>query len=277
MASKLAVDRADMPGESMAEMNCIGSQDQMTVTIGGIPVRRYSAAQWCELMLEDVRLRRAGLVDRAKVVTTANGQVVSLFASDPAFQTAMLASDYVAADGMSIVNASRKFTHFPLPERVATTDWFHDAARVAQLQGLRFYILGGLDEVNRKAIARMREMYPHLQIVGSRDGYFTRAQTDEIVADINRTKADILWLGIGNPRQLVLAQQIKHKLETVAWIRTCGGLYDHVAGIHRRAPKAFQKLGMEWACRVMLEPRRLFWRYLTTNVHAMWRMRFHSR
>lgn len=248
-----------------------------TVIAGGIPVRRLNASQWCDLLVADVAARKAGTLDRPRVVTTANGQVISLFASNPAFNSAVLAADHVAADGMSVVNATRKFTSTPLPERVATTDWFHDAALTAATHGFTFYMLGSTAEVNRAAVKKINELYPDLKIVGSRDGYFGDEDLEAIAQDIDNSGADVLWLGIGNPRQLLVAHKLKNRLKTVTWIRTCGGLYDHLAMIHPRAPALLQKVGLEWAWRVAMEPRRLFWRYFTTNIHAMWRLRFHSR
>lgn len=251
-------------------------QVPQTVIAGGIPVRRLNAKQWCDLLLRDIAARKSGALTRPRVVTTANGQVISLFASNRSFNAAVLAADHVAADGMSIVKASRKFTTTPLPERVATTDWFHDAARTAQEHSISFYMLGSTKDVNRAAVTKIHELYPNLKIVGSRDGYFNDEDLESIAEDINRSDADVLWLGIGNPRQLLVAHMLKDRLKTVTWIRTCGGLYDHLANIHPRAPAALQKLGLEWAWRVAMEPRRLFWRYFTTNIHAMLRLRFHS-
>lgn len=248
-----------------------------TVIVGGIPIRRWSARQWCDLLVHDVAARKEGSLSRPRVVTTANGQVISLFASNASFNAAVLAADHVAADGMSIVNASRKFTSTPLPERVATTDWFHDAATTAAKNGITFYMLGSTAEVNSAAIKKINELYPDLKIAGSRDGYFRDDDLEAIAEDIDRSGAEVLWLGIGNPRQLLVAHKLKNRLKSVAWIRTCGGLYDHLAMIHPRAPAMMQTLGLEWAWRVAMEPRRLFWRYFTTNIHAIWRLRFHSR
>lgn len=244
------------------------------IIIGGIPVNALDNRQWCDVMLDDWRTRQPG--DRPKVVTTANGQVLSLFATDSAYRGAILAADKVAADGMSIVKASRKYARNPLPERVATTDWFHEAARVAERHGLSFYIIGATQEVNNQAIAAVRALYPRLKIAGHRNGYFSDDEIKQIAADVDRSGADILWLGIGNPRQLLVAHKFADLLKHATWVRTCGGLFDHLAGSHARAPKLVQHLGFEWAWRVALEPRRLFWRYLTTNIHAIYQIHKYS-
>ena len=250
--------------------------DARPVVIGGIPVTPLTKAQWCDKLLADwqERSREAGL---PKVLTTVNGQVMSLFARDSAYRNALLAADGVAADGMSVVYASAKYAKSPLPERVATTDWFHDAAAMAQEHGLSFYIIGASPDINLQAVAEIRRRYPRLIIAGHRDGYFDDSEIPQIARDVEAAGTDVLWLGIGNPRQLLVAFKLKPLLSRVTWVRTCGGLLDHLSGTHKRAPALLQRHGLEWAWRVVLEPRRLFWRYLTTNIHAMYRMRAHTQ
>lgn len=245
------------------------------VVLGGIPVNPLTRQEWCDVLVADWRAQSTN-PGPPKIYTTVNGQVMSLFAQNAAYRNAYLATDGVAADGMSVVRASHKYANVKIPERVATTDWFHDAAATAAKLGISFYIMGASDGVNDKAVAEIRRLYPTLRIAGSRDGYFEDSELTRIAQEINDAGTDVLWLGIGNPRQLLVAQKLKPLLRNVTWIRTCGGLLDHLAGVHARAPLFLQRHGLEWAWRMALEPRRLFWRYLTTNIHAMYRMRFHS-
>lgn len=247
------------------------------VIVGGIPVDVRTADQWCELLLADWRRKQADPSIPPKLVTTANGQVVSLFASDPVYRAAVLKVDHVAADGMSIVHASRLRTRTPLPERVATTDWFHDAARLASREGLKFYMLGATAEANAQAVARARRLYPDLPLVGARDGYFKDEDLPAIAQDVRRSGADVLWIGVGNPRQVLVGHKFKTLIPELTWIRTCGGLFDFLSGERARAPEMMQKIGLEWAWRAAQEPQRLLWRYLTTNVHSTWRLLAHSR
>lgn len=241
------------------------------VWIGGIPVERLTASEWCRLMLDDWHRRRTGGLDgRApKVVTTVNGQVVSLFASNPQFRDALMKADHIAPDGMSVVFASRLAAGKSLPERVSTTDWFHHAAKTASRHGLRFYILGATAEMNARALERARALYPYLQLAGGRDGYFDRADLPQVAQEIAETRPDILWIGVGNPEQIMLAHRFRTLIPSLTWIRTCGGLFDFLSGLRPRAPEVMQAMGMEWAWRAALEPRRLGWRYATTNVNAI--------
>jgi N-acetylglucosaminyldiphosphoundecaprenol N-acetyl-beta-D-mannosaminyltransferase len=246
------------------------------VWIGGVPVTRFTSRQWCQLLVSDWQRKRQGDV-APKVVTTVNGQVVSLFAQDASFRDAILATDHVAADGMSVVFASRLATPAPLPERVATTDWFHAAAKAASRHGIRFYILGATARMNELAVERMRTLYPYLQVVGARDGYFDRSRIGAVADEIAATRPDVLWIGVGNPEQLLLAHRFKALIPGLTWVRTCGGLFDFLSGLRPRAPKAMQKAGLDWAYRMVLEPRRLGWRYATTNVTAALAMARDSR
>lgn len=235
------------------------------VWIGGVPVCRYTATQWCDLMVADWQRKQANNAP-PKIVTTVNGQVISLFAENAAYRDALLATDHVAADGMSVVFASRVATDAPLPERVATTDWFHAAAKAASRHGMRFYLLGATHEMNQRAVRRVRKRYPFLKLVGSRHGYFDRRELNDIAVEIAEKRPDVLWIGVGNPEQLLLAHKFKALIPELTWIRTCGGLFDFLSGMRSRAPKAVQAVGMEWAYRMALEPQRLGWRYATTNV-----------
>lgn len=237
------------------------------VWVGGVPVERYTSGQWCKLLISDWQRKRREAIP-PKVVTTVNGQVVSLFTENVDFRNAVLNTDHIAADGMSVVFASRLATGAPLPERVATTDWFHAAAKAASRHGIRFYVLGATERMNKLAIERIRLMYPYLQLAGARDGYFDRERIDEVARDIAATRPDVLWIGVGNPEQLLLAHVFKHLIPGLTWVRTCGGLFDFLSGTRTRAPAAMQKVGLEWAYRMALEPKRLGWRYATTNVTA---------
>src|SRR5439155_23524557 len=158
----------------------------------------------------------------------------------------------------------------PLPERVATTDLFHVVARKAQAAGLSFYLLGADEAENSNAVAKVRETYPELKIVGRSHGYLRgdalRAKADEI----NALAPDYLWVALGVPYEQAFVEQYAPFLTNVGVIKTAGGLFNFLSGSRPRAPRWMQSAGLEWAWRIWLEPRRLFWRYLTTNPRALW-------
>jgi exopolysaccharide biosynthesis WecB/TagA/CpsF family protein len=179
------------------------------------------------------------------------------------------ATDIVDVDGQPLVLATHLICRAPLRERVATTDLILDAAKVAAEQGLRFYFLGARPGVAAAAAEHLTARYPGLQIVGCRDGYFSQGEEEAICADVVAAGTDVLWLGLGSPLQDRFAARNRDRLAGLAWIRTCGGLFDYYSGDQPRAPWLMQVLGLEWLFRSLREPRRLGLRYLTTNPRAV--------
>ena len=239
------------------------------VTIGGLPIAVIDRANSARLMIE-VALSRRGTGQRPLVFTSANGQVLSLCAHDPRARDLFLAADLIHADGMPLVFASRLFHKRPLPERVCTTDLFHDVAAVAQRRAVRMFLLGATQAIVREAARRARELYPDLDIVGHCGGYFHREGEERRVIDaINAARPDILWPGLGVPREQEFATRHLDRLHSVGLIKTSGGLFDFLSGKNTRAPAWMRAAGLEWAYRTYLEPRRLAGRYLLTNPHAL--------
>lgn len=244
------------------------------VTIGGLPVTVIDRAGEAELMIRLATERRAG---RPLFFTSANGEVIARTAFDPDQAALFAPADQIVADGQPLVIASRFLCRQPLPERVATTDLFHDVARLAESTGTTFYLFGAAEAENRKALAAARKAYPRLNIVGASHGYFQGAALDAKLAEIDALRPDVLWLGLGVPREQIFFRDHGAKLSHVGLIKTAGGLFDHMAGKTIRAPQWVQTLGFEWFWRMLMEPRRLVWRYLTTNPRALYAMLRNSR
>lgn len=243
-----------------------------TMLIGGIPTLRANRQQLVARMVADCALARSGQMATPRVLTSSNGSVIAKFRRDAAFRDLIMKADAVDADGQPLVIASRLFSKTPLTERVATTDFIHDAAKAAAANGLRFYFLGAKPGVAQIAADHLRGLHPGLEIVGVRDGYFSPDQEDQICRDIVGLEADVLWVGLGSPAQESFALRNREKLAGLAWIKTCGGLFDHYSGQFSRAPMWMQTAGLEWLHRVIKEPRRLGPRYLITNLPALYQL-----
>lgn len=211
-----------------------------------------------------------------KLVFSSNGQGLALAGRDPSFMDVMLRADIIHADGMPVVFAS-KLTSAPLPERIPTTDFFHDAARAAESSGLKFFMLGGKEEQNDAAVAAIRKMYPALRIVGRHHGYFGDDEDEAVCTMVRESQADVLWVGLGKPRQEVWCLRNRARLQGVGWLKTCGGLYAFLAGDVPRAPMWMQRMGLEWLFRMMDDPKRLTMRYLSTNPYALYRLLRYTR
>lgn len=247
-----------------------------TEMIGGLPIAVLDRLQSARLMAE-AAFERRNSGELPLVFTSANGQVVSVCAQDIEARKLFLAADLIHADGMPLVFASRLLCPRPLPERVATTDLFHDVAKIAPARRTTFYMLGGSRPIIDQAVRRARSLYPALDIVGYRDGYFGLRDEDAVLASINAARPDILWLGMGSPAELQFAMRNRARLRGVGIIKTSGGLFDFLSGRNRRAPDWMQAAGLEWAFRTWLEPRRLATRYLMTNPHALFLLATQTR
>ncbi len=250
-----------------------GSNGIALARIGGLPIAVINREASAELMVR-AALAARGNTQPALFITSANGQVISDCARDPQLRAQFLTADLIHADGMPLVFASRIKGRHPLPERVATTDLFHDVAHRAESAGASFYLLGASAEVMERTVARVRAMYPRLNIAGYRNGYMAPGEEDAVIDEINAAAPDILWIGMGVPREIFFSTHHRSRLTNVGLIKTSGGLFDFISGKNSRAPAWMQVTGLEWSYRLSLEPRRLFRRYANTNLHAAYLLLF---
>lgn len=236
-------------------------------TVAGVPVARVSERDFLALMCEDCEKLRNDQLAEPVTVYDCNGQALSLYATDPEYAAYLDLADLIHADGQFIVWMS-KLSGAGVPERLATTDMIHSAAAVAADRGYRFFLLGGPEEINSACAEKLCEMHKGLQIAGRRNGYFPDEDEQSIVEEINDSGADILWVGLGKPREMAFAHRNKSKLKC-AWIVTCGGCYHYVVGDYARAPIWMRRAGLEWLHRMVTGPRYLIKRYLVTIPHAI--------
>lgn len=239
-----------------------------TVVVGGLPISVVDRAGAAEAMCRTAVARR-GRGGTPRFETSANGQVLALCDRDPEVRELFLRADAIYADGMPMVFASRLFCRHPLPERVATTDLVHDVMAMAPRFGLRSFLLGGRPEVNAGALSALRRLYPEVPEIAGHHGYFDDRDEEAVVETIDRFAPDVLWVGLGVPKEQRFVLRHLDRLRHVGVIKTCGGLFDFLSGDRRRAPLLLQRIGLEWAWRAMLEPKRLGSRYLATNLTAL--------
>lgn len=246
-----------------------------SVLIGGLPITVVNKRNAATFMIEVARSRRRD--SRPYYFTSANGEVVARVHADARIARLFQEADQILADGQPLVMASRWLCRVRLPERVATTDLFQDVAELAEKQGITFYLLGSTETENHKAVAVTQANYPNLSIVGHCHGYLTGEALEKKLDEINTLAPDILWLGLGVPREQIFVHDFAARLANVGIIKTSGGLFDHLARKTKRAPIWVQKAGFEWLWRMLMEPRRLFWRYLTTNPYAIYAILRYSK
>lgn len=241
-----------------------------TKTIGGMRTAILDRAQTVKLM-EDAIAGRLPELHQPLFMTSNNGQVVSDYAQSGAVRKLFDQADVISADGQPMVMVSRLLSRTPLPERVATTDLFDDAG-VMLPEGTTYFLFGATPDEIEKAAAVVRERYPRIRLLGYSHGYLDEAGQEALFQQLEKLRPDILWIGLGAPREQEFVTRNFDRLSCVKVIKTSGGLFNFVSGKNRRAPQWMQKLGLEWLYRTFLEPRRLIMRYLVTNPHSLYLM-----
>jgi N-acetylglucosaminyldiphosphoundecaprenol N-acetyl-beta-D-mannosaminyltransferase len=184
-------------------------------------------------------------------------------ASDPVLRSDVSESDLICVDGMGVKWACR-LLGVPVAGRVTGVDLMMQTFSLCEREGFRPFLLGARQDVLDKMIEVLGQTHPKLRIAGSRNGYFKRDDEPEIVAQIAASGADCLFVGITSPIKERFLRKHRDALNVPFQVGV-GGAFDVAAGKVQRAPVFIQRIGMEWLFRVAQEPRRLFWRYLTTN------------
>jgi N-acetylglucosaminyldiphosphoundecaprenol N-acetyl-beta-D-mannosaminyltransferase len=238
------------------------------VRVGGVRTAVASQKDLLESLSVDCLTRRQFPEKNPVIVFDTNGHAISLYRRDKKYGEALEKADIVHADGQFIVTLSRFLAPEVVPERTATTDLIQGAAEVAVREGLSFYLLGGSESLNRETAEALTASYPGLRIGGRQNGFFEESQEDEVVSDINRSGADIVWVGLGKPKEQLFCIRNRHRIRA-GWLVTCGGCFNFVTGDYRRAPRWMQASGLEWVHRMATGPAYLKQRYLLTVPHAL--------
>ena len=222
---------------------------------------RIDAVTWPELktrMLELARTRRGA------VAGNVNAHAMVLARRDPEFRAFFDACDIVFCDGIGVKLAAR-LRGRRIPERMTYPDIILDFARACARLGLSWYLLGARPGVAEKAAERLRERVPDLNICGWHHGYFDHAcdspDNEAVISHIHQARPDVLFVCLGMPLQEKWIRANRSRLDA-GLILPAGALLDYVAGRIRRAPKWMTDHGFEWLGRLILEPRRLWRRYL---------------
>lgn len=177
----------------------------------------------------------------------------------------------VMPDGMPLVWISRLKGQRRV-ERVCGPDLLPALSRRSEQRGYRQFFYGGTPQVAKMLVDRLRDAHPDLQIAGIYAPPFRRLTTEEdaaVVALINASQADIVWVGLGAPKQERWMAEHLGRLDAPVMIGV-GAAFDFHAGVKRRAPRWMQRSGLEWTFRLASEPRRLWRRYLVGNPKFVW-------
>jgi N-acetylglucosaminyldiphosphoundecaprenol N-acetyl-beta-D-mannosaminyltransferase len=200
-------------------------------------------------------------------VLNVNVHCLNLCYDDPELRGFLNGADIVFCDGAGVMLAARLLGR-RIPERITYADWAWRLAAFAEAEGFSVYLLGARSGVAQEAARRLQARYPDLQIVGVRHGFFDHAagspENEAVVKVINGLRPDILLVGMGMPLQEYWLMENRNRLE-VGVVLTGGAVFDYVSGGLRRGPRVLTDSGFEWLARLLIEPRRLWRRYLIGN------------
>jgi poly-beta-1,6-N-acetyl-D-glucosamine synthase len=201
-------------------------------------------------------------------VITANASHLCMMRHDPELARACRAGHLILADGMSVLWSLRASGR-RIPERVTGVDLMARLLAAAGQHQLRVYFLGARREVVMALVEQTRARYPGMEIAGFKDGYFRPDDHLKIVEEIRASGAHILFVGMPTPFKETWCERHRERLNVPVMIGV-GGSFDVLAGFITRAPRRMQSLGLEWFWRLLMEPRKLWKRYLTTNSEFIW-------
>lgn len=194
-----------------------------------------------------------------------NAHCINVAAKDEKYRHILQKADALFADGSGIRLAG-KWLGCPIVDNVNGTDLFPLLCDRFAEQNKKMFLLGSAPEVAHKAglWAEMRTGKPI--IAGTAHGYFKPgSEEDALIAQINASGADVLLVALGVPRQEQWIEQMQDRLN-VPLCMGVGALFDFYSGTVKRAPKWMRAIGMEWVWRLLLEPRRMWRRYVVGNI-----------
>ncbi|PWT93469.1 MAG: glycosyltransferase [Acidobacteria bacterium] len=162
-----------------------------------------------------------------------------------------------------------------IPERITFGDWIYPLCSFASQNGYRMFFLGAKPGVAEKAASRLQELNPNVRIVGTHHGYFDKThdsvENKTVMKMINEARPDILFVCFGMPLQEQWLRENWDLLDVNIGL-TGGAVLDYVAGVLKRPPQWMNDSGLEWLGRLILEPRRLWKRYLFGIPIFFWRI-----
>jgi N-acetylglucosaminyldiphosphoundecaprenol N-acetyl-beta-D-mannosaminyltransferase len=232
--------------------------------------RRPTRVEICGLPIDNVTMEAAldAMMVRLETRTKTrlyfvNADCVNISHRDPEYRRTVQCGELVFADGSGMRLAGRVLG-IPIVDNVNGTDFFPLACERLAGSGKRVFLLGGRPGVAEKVRAWAHEQHPGLEICGVHHGYFDRARSGDIAAQIRESGADVLLVAFGAPAQEKwIAAHMDATGVTVAL--GVGGLFDFYSGNVPRAPLWMRRAGLEWLYRFAQEPRRMWKRYWIGN------------
>lgn len=221
------------------------------------------------LTIEELHQKISGYIEDGEhaLVLHANAHGLNLAYRDPRLRGVLNGAETVFCDGSGVMLAARMLGR-RIPERITYADWMWQVAALAEEKGFSFFFLGARPGVAEKAAERLRERFPGLKIVGTHHGHFDRAkdgpENEAVVRKINAARPDVLLVAFGMPLQELWLEENWGRVRADVAL-TGGAVFDYVSGELKRGPGVLVNCGMEFLARLIVEPRRLWRRYVLGN------------
>lgn len=224
-------------------------QIKKPVKILGVPVHPLTMNESVAVLEEKLQKKEQAFV------VTANAEIIMMCQKDKEYNNIVSEqADLVLPDGAGAVWAGRYLGN-EVPERVAGFDLYNQLLKLSADKGYKAYFFGGAPGVAEAAKNKAEELYPGVQIVGCRNGYFTEAEEEAIIKEINDAAPDMLFVALGAPKQEKWLVKYRNQLKSRV-LMGIGGSFDVLAGKMERAPKWMQEASLEWAFRLYKQPSR---------------------
>ena len=201
-----------------------------------------------------------------KVIVAPNTEFIMMAQKDEEFYNILRGADLATPDSVGVMIGS-KLQKKPLKQRIPGQMYFRKVLEVGEKEGWTFYLLGGKDDVPALAAENVKKIYPNIKIVGYHEGFFDKDSEEDVIAEINKLQPNVLFVAMGAPIQEKWISKHKNELK-VDVAAGQGGTFDYEAGKIKRAPVVFQKLGIEWFWRLILQPSRIF-RMIVLPIYLM--------
>ena len=218
------------------------------------------------------RIVAAGAARRPLAAHLVNAYTLSLAVRDEGFRALLERGDLNLPDGTPLVWLGRRAGLDELRTRVYGPDLMQAVVDRGREAGTTHYLYGSSPEVIDRLAARLRRDHPGAAIVGAESPPYrplTAAEEDAMVARICGSEAQVVWVGLGTPKQDVFVDRFRGRIGVP--LVAVGAAFDFLAGTKRMAPRWMQQRGLEWLYRLASEPRRLWRRYLVGNTVFLWR------
>jgi N-acetylglucosaminyldiphosphoundecaprenol N-acetyl-beta-D-mannosaminyltransferase len=165
-------------------------------------------------------------------------------------------ADLLLPDGIGVVFAARILYGAKL-KRVPGSEFIFDICEIAERGSYKVFIYGAKEDVNKETVKELKNRYPDLKIVGRANGYVKEHDMPDLIDRINTSKAEILFLALGSPKQEKWYAAHKERLHYVRVVQGVGGTLDTIAGTVKRAPEIWCRFQLEWLYRLIKEPKRV--------------------